>query len=349
MFKLIMGPEKNSSVNESGSLELCTNMLYNKLELENIKSRKNMLDERAGLFGKVFKYGVLGMFGAFLITGEAIAQKAPKIQFFGEASVAFNFGSCQVKVNNIPEYMRYVPIHKDDGGDHPGNNNGVIPDGVNLRNKADLGDVRFGVNLSLIEYKLNFKAGIGFDIGSGFEFAYDIMNMRAEFPPNRQERNYTSAPGTAKRGYGAALTFYQIDYTSLVKWNTTVLTNAFSEVQIAADKFNVRIGYKVSFEKITLKGGWDRYDALEVRRGGHRYNLADIITGRPYITIDFYNPNIENFTNPRLTIGFMHLINLHKRNDDVNMKYTPGFFIGYSMVIPDNGPLSGILPDKSKK
>lgn len=190
------------------------------------------------------------LIGVFIIQNPVIAD--PLFQFslgekqvdlFVESGFDLQFSMPPVKqVKNLPEYLRDVPIHSDDAWGIPG----PIP-----KDKAQapwLTEIRFlklGTEIEL-NPETSWKSYFDLSLNYGYwtKWGADI---------NR--RNYTNAPGTEKRGYGAALTFWTPGYDSLIPGFRT---------ELHFDNDNgcfIGAGFrKFHLEIIT---GYDRYDRLE--------------------------------------------------------------------------------------
>jgi len=106
-----------------------------------------------------------------------------------------------------------------------------------------------------------FRYGIGFD--------WIISNS------DEEERNYTSAPGTSQRGYGAALTYVMVTQRGIFKnmYGSTAeddLFNITPRVQMEVVPFKniserLCIGMGLSYYSVTVESGWDRYDEHDPR------------------------------------------------------------------------------------
>ncbi len=176
----------------------------------------------------------------------------------GGWNFALDFNMCSLET--IPEYIRNVPRHPDDGGGFT--NIAPIED-------SKLSYSPFSLNL------INGSAGIGckfelFDLMLGGNVDWCLFTSGPI-----KKRNYTNASGTETRGYGAALTYYRLNKGSAHKWNafTPGLFLRLSRKISTESDFSLFVEYSLDFYNLHLETGWDRYNNLEIRE---IYKLADI-------------------------------------------------------------------------
>ena len=155
---------------------------------------------------------------------------------------------------NMPEYFRNVPRHEDDGG---GISGPILKDKYDIIESLGLGFCYLHVNKS------------GFAFGGDFLIVLD----NGDFDNNLQERNYTNAIGTNKRGYGAALTFCQTKIvgpvTSLANvtpWGggASLIPGLIMRVPFKYGS-HTKLSIGISYQALAALNGWDRYDKLEVK------------------------------------------------------------------------------------
>jgi hypothetical protein len=105
------------------------------------------------------------------------------------------------------------------------------------------------------------------------------------------ERNYRNAPGTDKRGYGAALTYIGLKRSGVIPSTTINFLDVFlnwtpimkAEVAPFDGKLSdVWFGVSASYYAFDAQTGWDRYDSLEVRKN---YTLMHVFPVRIYMSI----------------------------------------------------------------
>jgi hypothetical protein len=155
----------------------------------------------------------------------------------------------RISVSHLPEYLRDIPAHRKDGGK---------PTGIITREAYDFAfsipfDFRFG-------YPSKTKTGFGFGV---------TMVIPVE---NFAKRNYTNAPGTDRRGYGAALTFAGITtlgpFSSLIGVKPILpglafTPNVFMDTNI---KNNTKLHLALGYQALGAINGWDRYNELQCRQ-----------------------------------------------------------------------------------
>jgi hypothetical protein len=91
-----------------------------------------------------------------------------------------------------------------------------------------------------------------------------------------KERNYTSAPGTETRGYGAALTYYGFaeDPTDLI-FVPGIFARASKMINKKDSFFDkLYLEYRLDFSSLNAANGWDRWANLEKNES---FKLADIM------------------------------------------------------------------------
>jgi hypothetical protein len=171
----------------------------------------------------------------------------PKFNFYGLQGDA---------VASVPESVRTVPIHPDDTYALPSDNGAIASKDNRAEPIFNLLALEIGVKIArlgegedrLEKQRLALKVGLGADFG---------INGGVRL----NERNYTNAPGTATRGYGAALTYYDIGAAPLVE-QLVVVPKAFGEL----DWKTLLIREQVVAYETAVNTGWDRYDGLEANK-----------------------------------------------------------------------------------
>ncbi|MFZ4631930.1 MAG: hypothetical protein ACOYL8_01825 [Patescibacteria group bacterium] len=162
--------------------------------------------------------------------------------FFGN----FDYSLSSFQVRNMPSYFRNIPAHKADGG---------RPTGLIIKSQYE----SMGIFLYHYGAKLYFDKST---LRVGIVFGYS---------GETEGRNYTNAPGTNERGYGAALTFSGISIQGplallCVKPLTPLLfiTPKASFEHPINDKHDYpKLAIDVSYQLLTAINGWDRYDNLQ--------------------------------------------------------------------------------------
>lgn len=170
----------------------------------------------------------------------------PFIETNLELQGSFSLG----KIKNISEEMRTTPIHKDDGYARPENNGPTKEDSARLPALVELKLLKAG-----LETKIN--KNVYLDIYG--DLSLNISNFI--LVGKKHKRNYTNAPGTDKRGYGAALTYWS------VKPGPLFIPGIKADLHISTNKdWDFIIGGGYRRYDLEIERGWDRYDSLEKYR-----------------------------------------------------------------------------------
>ncbi|MFH1452191.1 MAG: hypothetical protein ABIF88_03395 [archaeon] len=178
-------------------------------------------------------------------------------QYF-EAGPVYRHALVQ-NVRDVPEEIRDVPIHSDDG--YASGKGGPIPsDDINVGPRTG-GFFRYGGRMPVIKDTLFAKLGIEVELGG-------------IFTSDKPSRNYTNAVGTSQRGRGAALTYYSIHTKSGPNWNSSLIPKIVGGLELElSDSVTVGANYSIWREDLVAETGYDRYDSLEHRSS---FNLVDM-------------------------------------------------------------------------
>jgi len=216
----------------------------------------------------VFSSVLIG--SVFLSNNLYSQEKEKKIpwRFFIEGGIVpLESHSAICKVSNVPERLRYAPIHPDD--DYASEeDNGVIAEKEVKRipfYSFPSPYVSFGLFRKFD--KMNLSVGVR----GGYYFPEpSLFDLRGKTTLKTiSERNYTNYPGTDKRGSGAALTYYGLANGDLSHYNDVY--SFFISPSISPFYFE----YSSELSHLYLTRGWDRYNSLEVWKGS---KLAEVIT-----------------------------------------------------------------------
>jgi hypothetical protein len=183
---------------------------------------------------------------AFGIPKNASAQVESYMNVAGNAEISL--GTPISKILSVPDYMRTVPAHPDDGGWTLS----PMDDGVNSFIPLLNAEGRIGGGIIKDNFNLNFGGSLGVDFAFG----------------NMVESNYTNHPGTSERGYGAALTYYEVEEGGIT-------LGAFVKASLS-DKFYTEYCLGLSERGIFVANGWDRFDKLQQNQiYGSDFNTLD--------------------------------------------------------------------------
>ncbi|MCX6795177.1 MAG: hypothetical protein NT165_00345 [Candidatus Falkowbacteria bacterium] len=235
---------------------------------------------------------------ALLISLTLKAQKADLFDF------KIGFSTNQMNASHVSEDFRNVPIHPDDGSG---------PSGVIA--KADY-SVPFFLSLDFL-YKHKFEGGIIF--GGGLTLGCHFADL--------EERNYTNAPGTSQRGYGAALTYCGVIVEGplgaagvhpLIN-GMSVLPKLIFEVPI---KKSLSFSLAASYQAFSAINGWDRFDDKECNETKVLAHLFPLDASLRF-----------NFSGWGLELGSRYLItSLTGTGKDFGTKISPfGVYVGFSL------------------
>lgn len=183
----------------------------------------------------------------------------------GSFGPGFNiYGLQGPAVASVPESIRTVPIHPDDTYASPADN-GPIPSkdnrseplfnllslelGLKVRDLIKVGDQaedkEEDKDFTTAEKGISLRLGLGADFGI-------VAGLHLN------ERNYTNAPGTDTRGYGAALTYYNVGPTPVAA-QLVIVPKVFGELSW---KYIMVRQQLLAYEK-GINTGWDRNDGLQ--------------------------------------------------------------------------------------
>jgi hypothetical protein len=213
------------------------------------------------------------------------------------------------KVSNVPESIRYLPVHSSDGWGIAG----VIPeDSAKAPWLLELRFLRSGLRSRLTKDILweNFA-----DLS--FNFGY-FANLGGEI----NEYNYFS--GGDNRGYGAALTFWYPTYSLLIPGLKSQLSFKSKE----DSSWLIGLGYRQY--DLAIRTGYDRYDSLETR---DLFRLGKISETSLYTGWLFEDSPDDKFS---MSVDFgVNFNDYDSRNKykDINVELNKvSYFIGYSLI-----------------
>ncbi len=174
--------------------------------------------------------------------------------FFGNRKVPTSF--------TIPETLRTVPTHPDDG--YPPGTQWTIPTASFTTDKPTISPQGF-VSIAPQYTLWRFTARAGVRIIPGQDVPSEKPTAGAAIPEINQE-------GTSDRGYGESLVYYFLYWQS----RNATRTRPFGELELRLNRFVSLIGgygKTASTEGIALENGWDRYDAFQTHLTQHVITL----------------------------------------------------------------------------
>jgi hypothetical protein len=181
-------------------------------------------------------------------------EKGPEVSCALEVQYAATLGTPIITTDTVPEYIRAVPEHIDDGGKNlPPIQDKPISIGSGISAEGRLEGIIKDKNL---KFEFGLLGGVEIMFGDLVEY------------------NYTNAPGTEARGYGAALTFYK---SYLLNLNVGVFGNGIFDLAPPSLFPKIVLEYSSTLpflQGIYIKNGWDRYDSYETKDRYFAYLLT---------------------------------------------------------------------------
>jgi hypothetical protein len=175
------------------------------------------------------------------------------VALIGRGGFSFRGASPQFSITGIPEKLRFAPIHKEDTYASE-KNNGPIRDSADLNSGIlDIVYLRAGAAFKLKNLELELTGNVTLSSKLGSDDDDDI-----------KERNYTNAPGTNMRGYGAALTYYKLRYSGLSYGGNLEAMIPLWRNKDGDYVHKLVLGGRMQVHPVQIETGWDRYDFLEV-------------------------------------------------------------------------------------
>ncbi|MDP3953883.1 MAG: hypothetical protein Q8Q06_00515 [bacterium] len=173
-------------------------------------------------------------------------------------------------IKNAPEYIRQIPIHKDDGG--AGKIRTIPFDSLDpgfLKTFNPLFGPEFTVG------KVKFFMGAGFSMP---------VTPRAMKKNSRSTREISQRNDNSNRGIGTALVFYAFEKNTV--W---VMPRLNSEIEFKTSRrWRPIIGGSLSRYNTRIQSGWDRYNKLRTYKG---YKVSDDRVIDAYGGLRFYSFN----------------------------------------------------------
>lgn len=176
--------------------------------------------------------------------------------FFDYHGPKFTYSGPDIEVKDMPLKVRDVPIHKDDSYALESN---AGP--VEKTQYDTIGTFLLGWSWYKERQQLRFNVSFDWIIYPTY-WLYD-----------NELRNYTNAPGTETRGYGAALTFVGIQKRGIIPDIESefvyMILNIVPEIGVdlmLSEKGDSGFGFNLSYFRIQAVNGWDRYNSLEINK-----------------------------------------------------------------------------------
>ncbi len=191
--------------------------------------------------------------GAFVLSSMGCVPEGAKIDNIRPfAGFDFRVSQPATYAKNIPEYMRDVPIHPDDGGGKAG----VISDGIKI--------------YPLMDFAL--KTGLSFETKSGASLN---VSGRFSIPASGypKERDYMVNIGEDKKSEGSALTYYAVGYGPIVI--PGIDADIYIPIKPIDSEVNLGAIVGAGYRKYDLEvqTGWDRFSNFQGRRD---YKIGDV-------------------------------------------------------------------------
>ncbi len=174
-------------------------------------------------------------------------------------------------LENVPEFVRKVPVHKNDGG---AGRIIIIPDGTIQPRVNDspnpylhphINSVMLGASVApqITVGRLTARVGSAAYLRSGYKFwLHDAAALQDEaatkgMPYTGPIREWSQWGQNSLRGYGTALVYYAAELKPK-------LPELYGEVEIGPFKYVSAVaGYSRMNYDLNLSSGWDRWDSLD--------------------------------------------------------------------------------------
>jgi len=224
---------------------------------------------------------------------------------YGNLGADMEVGTPTAQIQTVPLSIRDVPAHSGDSS------TGIAP-------IKDSEVTHFPYTLDL-----EGKVGVGFE-GKGFDIRVGpklsfVITGNFCWPT---ERNYTNDPGSSTRGYGAALTFYNLE-----KDNFAFIPGVSTRISVPlGHQFTGFAEYSIDFlHQLFIRNGWDRYDKFETRK---TYKLADLIDHTVKVGVEV--PMGGDFAKAEAFVGVKipQIIDKTSLADTAKLETFPSFLIG---------------------
>jgi hypothetical protein len=249
---------------------------------------------------------------AFGVSKNVNADGSPYFNLSTEISCGL--GSEIAHAYHIPEIIRTIPTHPDDGG----RKLGAMPD--SQLSITPLGNVEGRVGVGIKEYaKYDLSAGIRL----GWNQYGDL------FGGGFKEMNYTNHPGTSIRGQGAALVYYGIgmldlNYGLFAKASLLHFPSFFAEYSLNVPLLQI----------ISAENGWDRWNALETNE---KFSVdVSFLTSTFKFGLELPTDSYEASLKIGLFVG-MKIPQFLKKSalaDEMRFNVSPCFFGGFQFNWP---------------
>jgi len=231
-----------------------------------------------------------------------------KIGLRGGVGMGTIFGPV-TSVENFPKYMRDVPVHKGDKYKVK-SNSPIVNDKIKFPFQIG-GSANYCLFFEFRLYQLRLRLGLG-------KWFFNNLSWTPESSTIRR-RDYLKNPGSNKRGYGTALTFYGIHYYDRDTYEVPAHT---VELELLWKKnkewsWNYLIGYIDLPHELRVVKGWDRWNSLEYNQTFvlEKYHLGVVYSGLVW-RVDNRDFGFYLLAGSVLTWGKDRLI-----NDDILIKY----------------------------
>lgn len=172
------------------------------------------------------------------------------------------------KVSNVPEFIRQVPIHKDDIG---AGRIRTIP--FDSLNPGFLTTFNPSVGPELNLGRIKIIGGVGLSLP---------ITPRAGKKNSGSTREISQRGNNSARGTGTALVFYSLEKT--IRW---LHPKWFGELEFGVNKRLALFGgYAQSYNSTEFRSGWDRYNRLQTFK---RYRISEDRINENYLGVRLYS------------------------------------------------------------
>jgi hypothetical protein len=238
------------------------------------------------------------------------------INLYGAITLSSRFATPPVKrVENVPFGLRNVEIHDDDPWGVPG----VIEDDDSRAPWMSEWDL--------------FRAGFEMDLDGredrvlhGYLCYFWNYGHWLTFGGEDNKRNYTNAPGTDKRGYGAALTEWEVTYSRWIPGIGLELQFRDEDASYSDNHTHWCLGAMYRRYELQIVGGYDRYN-----KGEHHHHEDIGTIHEESVYLGWTERDDDSYSHVRVGMTF-HQYESRGRYRGVGVDVNDfGFFVSFAM------------------
>lgn len=246
--------------------------------------------------------------------------------FTGVIGFGTPFTSEFVAVKDFPEYLRYVPIHKDDIYKVPlQDNQPVMDDRIECSFRHDAVHY-YGLVFQFRLSRLRIRFDI--DIFPGLVLSSERYKKRDPFADEMRRRDYLLNPGSSDRETGSAHIYYAPYYETyknpfFPRTEIELLLKQIKETQDSKWSINLLAGYTKDSCELGVEQGWDRWNRLELyKRWVLEKDTQELIyTGIVFKMEEKKKKGMEQVFNFYLITSLSRSLQQNRLFDDIGIEY----------------------------